>query len=302
MAAESPDPDRKGTIMEKPPWLKIRVTNADAFERTRRILSENRVSTVCDASHCPNISECWGGSHATFLILGKVCTRSCRFCAVESGDPQEVVDGEEPSRIADAVCILGLNHVVVTSVTRDDLRDFGAAQFSEVVEKIRETNPTTGIELLIPDLQGDESAIAKVVSSRPDVIGHNLETVRRLQPEIRDARADYDVSLRVLERVKDLDESILTKSSLMLGLGETRAEIIETMYDLRDVEVDALTLGQYLRPSKVNIEVKEYVSPDEFDRLGTEALSMGFEHVASGPFVRSSYRAFELLRSRKERM
>lgn len=302
MVAESANPDRKGTIMPKPPWLRIKAPTADGFERTRRILSEKRVSTVCDASHCPNSSECWSGGHATFLILGKVCTRSCRFCAVESGDPRGVVDEEEPTRIADAVGALGLNHAVVTSVTRDDLRDFGAAQFSEVVGRMRGTNPTTGIELLIPDLQGDESAIARVVSSRPDVIGHNLETVRRLQPVVRDPMADYAVSLRVLKRIKDLDEGILTKSSMMLGLGETRAEVIEAMHDLRVAEVDALTLGQYLRPSKVNVEVREYVSPEEFGRLRTEALSIGFGHVASGPFVRSSYRASEFLRSRKERM
>jgi lipoic acid synthetase len=302
MVTETVTPDRKRTETPKPPWLKVRASDPSRFDRTRRILSENQVKTVCDASHCPNISECWGASSATFLILGKVCTRNCGFCAVESGDPRGKVDEEEPARIANAVRQLGLAHVVVTSVTRDDLKDFGAAQFSEVVRKIRQANPRTGIELLIPDLQADDMAITSVVNSRPDVIGHNLETVRRLQPVVRDPRADYDVSLRVMRRIKDSGEGILTKSSLMLGLGETKAEVIEAMHDLRDAEVDALTLGQYLRPSKANIDVKEYVNPQEFDWLRTEALRLGFVHVAAGPFVRSSYRAFEFLKSRNERM
>jgi len=293
-------PERRGSDTPKSPWLRVRAPDPEKFARVRRILAEGNVNTVCDVSHCPNISECWSANSAAFMILGRVCTRNCRFCAVESGNPGGAVDATEPERIAKAVKELELTYAVITSVTRDDLKDFGAAQFSAVVREIRRASLGTRIELLIPDLQADEGAIATVVDSRPDVIGHNLETVRRLQPVIRDPRADYDVSLRVLRRTKDLGGGIPTKSSLMLGLGETRAEVVEAMRDLRDADVDALTLGQYLKPGKANIEVKEYVTPEDFDRLREEALRLGFEHVAAGPFVRSSYRAFEFMDSRNE--
>lgn len=302
MAATNDMPVRCRSDTAKPPWLKIRAPDPFRFARMRKVLSEGRVRTVCDASHCPNVSECWSANSATFMILGKVCTRSCGFCAVESGDPRGEVDEEEPARIANTVRELGLTHAVVTSVTRDDLEDFGASSFSNVVREIRGACPDTRIELLIPDLQRDELAIATVVDSRPDVIGHNLETVRRLQPVVRDPRADYDVSLQVLRRIKDYAGGILTRSSLMLGLGETRAEVVEAMSDLRDAGVDALALGQYLRPGKANMEVKEYVTPENFGRMKEEALRLGFDYVASGPFVRSSYRAFEFFDSMKERV
>ena len=293
-------PKRRGSDTPKPPWLKVRAPDPEKFARVRRILAEGNVNTVCDVSHCPNISECWSTNCATFMILGRVCTRNCRFCAVESGDPGGAVDASEPERIGKAVNELGLAYAVVTSVTRDDLDDFGAAQFAAVVREIRRASPGTRIELLIPDLQADETAIATVVNSEPDVIGHNLETVKRLQPEVRDPRADYDVSLQVLRRIKNLGGGVPTKSSMMLGLGETMEEVVEAMRDLLGAGVDALTLGQYLRPGKVNIEVKEYVSPEDFNKLREEALRLGFDHVAAGPLVRSSYRAFEFMDSRNE--
>ena len=289
----TPEPAREH--LEKPSWLKIRASNTERFSQVRSVLKEEGVSTVCDASHCPNISECWSSHSATFLILGRICTRICRFCAVPSNRIGEIVDDEEPSRIARAVSRLGLNYVVITSVTRDDLWDFGAGHFSNVVRQIQLENPYTKTELLIPDFQGCEDSITTIVRSKPCVIGHNLETVRRLQIETRDPKADYDRSLRVLETIKEIDSKIFTKSSLMLGLGESRREVIETMKDIRNVGVDVLTLGQYLRPKDTNIEVREFVSPEDFEDLRIEALALGFGHVAAGPFVRSSYRAFEFV-------
>ncbi|MDD1764888.1 MAG: lipoyl synthase [Methanomassiliicoccales archaeon] len=288
-------PEPKREHLEKPSWLKIRASNTERFSQVRNVLKEERVDTVCDASHCPNISECWSHHSATFLILGRICTRSCRFCAVQGNRIGEEIDDEEASRIAKAVDRLDLNYVVITSVTRDDLWDFGAEHFSNVVRQIRCENPYTEIELLIPDFQGCRDSIATVARSKPCVMGHNLETVRRLQAETRDPKANYDQSLSVLETIKEIDSKIYTKSSLMLGLGESRREILETMKDIRNAGVDMLTLGQYLRPKDTNIEVREFVSPEDFEDLRKEALALGFRHVAAGPFVRSSYRAFEFV-------
>jgi len=251
--------------------------------------------TVCDSSRCPNLGECWGSGHATFMILGERCTRNCRFCAIPSGRPEGGVDEGEPERLAEAVRSLGLKHVVITSVTRDDLEDGGAGIFAAVVRNIRWMVPDTSVEVLIPDLQGDKESLEKVVSSSPDVLGHNLETVRSLQ-WVRDPKASYERSLDVLQMAKWFDPSSLTKSSLMLGLGEQREEIRQAMLDLLSAKVDLLTLGQYLPPLGSSLPLDRYVHPSEFDELRAMARSLGFKGVMAGPLVRSSYKALDLMR------
>jgi lipoic acid synthetase len=276
----------------KPDWLKIRAPNGTAFEAVRDLVRSQGMHTVCDAARCPNLSECWSHGTATFMILGDRCTRSCRFCAVDHGDPAPV-DPYEPERVAQAASHLRLRHVVVTSVTRDDLPDQGAGQFSRTIAAIRSACPDAKVEVLVPDMQADEAALSAVAEAGPDIIAHNLEVVRRLQPVARDPMADYDRSLRVLARYQELGAT-RTKSSLMLGLGESRAEVREAMRDLREVGVTVLTLGQYLRPRGCDLEVVRYVPPLEFEELKGEAMALGFVCVASGPLVRSSYRAFEV--------
>jgi len=245
--------------------------------------------TVCDSSRCPNLGECWGNGHATFIILGERCTRSCLFCAVPSGRPSEA-DPDEPARVAEAVGRLGLRHAVITSVTRDDLPDGGAGMFAETVRQVRWNNPGTAVELLIPDLQGDRKALETVLGSAPDVLGHNLETVRSLQ-RIRDRRASYERSLGVLAAIKEISPRTVTKSSLMLGLGEDSDELLEALRDLREAGVDLLTLGQYLPPKGSALPLRRYVPPEEFQELGRKALELGFRGVRSGPLGRSSYDA-----------
>jgi lipoic acid synthetase len=276
---------------QKPDWLRTRAPSGAAYERVRETARRDGVRTVCDASHCPNLGECWSHGNATFMILGDSCTRACRFCAVHHGVPS-AIDPAEPRRVAAAVERLGLRHVVVTSVTRDDLPDQGAEQFAQTVREIRAASPAAKVELLVPDLQGNEDALRTVVDAGPDVIAHNLEVVRRLQPEVRDAMASYDRSLDVLARYGRLSEAY-TKSSLMLGVGEEREEVLAAMRDLRQAGVDILTIGQYLQPRGCELPVIRYVPPSEFDELRQEALALGFARVASGPLVRSSYRAFE---------
>lgn len=260
----------------------------------RSELSSGHLRTVCDSSRCPNLGECWGKGHATFIILGDLCTRSCKFCAVPSGRPSEV-DLAEPERVAEAVGRLGLRHVVVTSVTRDDLDDGGASVFAEVVRQIRWNNPGATVELLIPDLQGDRAALETVLGSAPDVLGHNLETVRSLQ-WVRDPRASYERSLNVLAMVKEISPDTVTKSSLMLGLGENGEEVVQAMEDLLVAGADLLTLGQYLPPKGGRLPLRRYVPPEEFEELGRKARGMGFNGVRSGPLVRSSYDAHDLFR------
>lgn len=249
---------------------------------------------MCDSSRCPNLGECWGRGHATFMILGENCTRNCLFCAVPHGPPSAVDEGE-PERVAEAVRSMGLRHVVITSVTRDDLEDGGSSSFAEVVRKVRWTCPGTSIELLIPDMQGHRPSLEKVVASAPEVLGHNLETVRSLQG-IRDARASYERSLEVLSSIKVMDRGIITKSALMLGLGEERQEVLQAMKDLLSAEVDLLTMGQYLPPSGSALPLARYVPPSEFDELRSTALELGFKGVLAGPLVRSSYDAFHLMK------
>ncbi|OGS28186.1 MAG: hypothetical protein A2297_03830 [Elusimicrobia bacterium RIFOXYB2_FULL_48_7] len=287
-----------------PYWIKRRVAGSnDKFDATRKILNELKLNTVCDSATCPNINECFSNKTATFMILGKNCTRSCGFCSVGSlnADSPEKVDRDEPKRVAQAVKKLKLRHVVVTSVTRDDLADGGAGQFAEVIKEIRKTGgKKTAIELLVPDFMGNLDSIKKIVSGKPEIIGHNLETVPRLYTETR-PQADYRRSLELLKNIKVLAPGILTKSGIMLGLGEKKEEVMEVLKDLREADCDIATLGQYLRPSKQNIPVKEFITPEEFENYEKTGEKMGFKAVVSGPFVRSSYHAREAYTRRAEK-
>ncbi len=278
-------------VSEKPPWLRTKAVMTPDLGVRSTLLSCG-LRTICDSSRCPNLGECWGKGHATFIILGGICTRSCGFCSVPSGRPQEADPGE-PSRVAEAVRYLGLRHAVITSVTRDDLPDGGAGMFANTVRQVRWNCPGTTVELLIPDLQGDRKALETVLEAAPDVLGHNLETVRSLQ-WIRDRRASYERSLGVLATVKEISPKTLTKSSLMLGLGEKREEVLEAFDDLLKAGVDLLTMGQYLPPKGSELPVQRYVPPQEFVDLERSARDMRFKGVRSGPLVRSSYDAHAL--------
>jgi lipoic acid synthetase len=283
--------------LDKPPWLRVRAPTDPKFREMRDLISTRGLRTVCTASRCPNTSECWSSGNATFMILGDICTRNCGFCAVPYGNPNGEIDSDEVERIAEIVEELRLSHVVITSVTRDDLPDGGAGQFASVVRSVRKQSRETTIELLVPDFNGDEAPIQTVVESHPDVLGHNLETVKRLQTRVRDRRASYEQSLQVLRRMGEIDETIFVKSSLMLGLGESEEELMETMEDLLEVGVDFLTLGQYLQPKGSRLQISEYIPPDRFQDYRKNALDIGFRFVAAGPFVRSSYKAMEALDS-----
>jgi lipoic acid synthetase len=277
----------------KPEWLTIRPPEGDAYPRLARILSRHRLHTVCQEAHCPNLSECWSGGTATFMVLGDTCTRACRFCAVKTAYPAPAPDPEEPRKLAEAVRDLGLDYIVVTSVDRDDLPDQGAGHFAACIRELRERAPDVLVEVLTPDFQGREDLVREVVRAGPHVFGHNLETVRRLQRRVRDPRANYEQSLEVLRVAKRANPEVHTKSSLMLGLGETREEVLQAMRDLRAAGADFLTLGQYLRPTAWHLEVQEYVPPARFEEFERDALAAGFLYCAAGPFVRSSYRAGE---------
>ena len=274
-----------------PPWLRVKVGKAHQGHRTRAVVQGCGLHTVCQEARCPNIGECYGHGTATFLILGRICTRDCRFCAVEHGRP-DPIDPNEPDRVARAVEELGLDFVVVTSVTRDDLPDGGAAQFAATIEAVRRCAPDALVEVLIPDFRGDEDALKTVLDARPAVLNHNIETVRRLQKQIRPS-ADYERSLWVLRRAKELAPDVPTKSGIIVGLGETDEEIYDAMADLREVGCEILTIGQYLRPTRRHAPVDRYVPPEQFDLYRRWGEEMGFAFVASGPFVRSSYRAAE---------
>ncbi|MBE3580602.1 MAG: lipoyl synthase [Thermoanaerobacteraceae bacterium] len=278
-----------------PPWLHKRIPAGGSLETTRKLLEELQLNTVCQSALCPNLGECFARRTATFMILGKVCTRNCRFCAVEGGRP-EPVDPDEPRRVAVAAARLGLRHVVVTSVTRDDLPDGGAGQFAATIGALRDQLPQAIIEVLTPDFKGERASIARVVEARPHIFNHNVETVPRLYPRVRPA-ADYRRSLEVLKMVKDLVPDIYTKSGMMVGLGETREEVEEVMADLRGAGCDILTIGQYLRPSPQHLAVEEFVPPETFEHYGQLGRKMGFLYVASAPFVRSSYNAAEFSRA-----
>ncbi len=282
----------------KPDWLIKPLPQGERLVEVGRVLSRLRLHTVCQSALCPNLGECFSRRTATFMIMGNICTRNCRFCAVEKGKPTPL-DPDEPARIAAAAQELQLLHVVVTSVTRDDLPDGGADHFARTIAAIREVNPKATVEVLIPDFRGSPAAIEVVVRARPDIINHNLETIPRLYGQVR-PRADYQRSLEILRAVKELNQAIWTKSGMMLGLGETNEEVLEVMKDLRRVDCDLLTLGQYLSPSSEHLPVTRFIHPDEFGELAAQGRKLGFGGVASGPFVRSSYRADELLRRREE--
>ena len=285
-----------GTL-RKPEWLKVHLPGGGEFAHLRAVLKRYNLHTVCEEARCPNLGECWGGGTATFMLLGATCTRSCRFCAVNSDKRGEAVDPEEPERVARAVRELGLSYVVLTSVTRDDLPDHGAHHFAATIRAIKRVQPRALVEALIPDFQGSIGALEEVVAAGPTVVGHNLETVVRLTPEVRDRRASYQGSLEVLHLVKELEPKIYTKSSLMLGLGEREDEVLQAMRDLRAAGVDILTLGQYLRPTRRHLPVQEYVTPEQFERYRELGKELGFLSIASGPLVRSSYRAGEFFLS-----
>lgn len=275
----------------KPDWLKIKLHTNEQFKELKSIMRGKELHTVCEEAKCPNIYECWSNRTATFMILGSICTRACRFCAVTTGLPTEL-DMEEPQKVAAATQQMGLKHVVVTSVARDDLKDGGASIFAETIRAIRKLNPITGVEVLIPDFGGSIDFLSVVLEAKPDILNHNIETVERLSDQVR-AKAKYHRSLTLLQNAKKLRSEQITKSSIMLGLGETTSEIIETMHDLRQANCDILTLGQYLQPTKQHLPVKKYYTPEEFERFKQTGREMGFAHVESGPLVRSSYHAHE---------
>ena len=277
----------------KPGWLRVAVAPhaGSAVRAMEELLGSLGLHTVCQSARCPNLPTCWAEGTATFMLLGEVCTRACGFCAVRTGWPGGKVDPEEPARVAEAVRRLGLRYVVLTSVDRDDLKDGGAGQFAATIRAIRKEVPGVKVEALIPDFSGRREALREVVAAGPQVVGHNLETVRRLTPKVRDRRAGYDLSLSVLKTLKELAPGLITKSSLLLGLGEEPAEIQQAMQDLLAAEVDILVLGQYLRPTPAQVPVARYLSPEEFARWEEEARALGFKAVVAGPLVRTSFRA-----------
>ncbi len=279
----------------KPEWLKIRLTTGEPYQEIKQMMRTKTLHTVCEEARCPNIYECWANRTATFMILGDICTRACRFCAVKTGLPTEL-DLQEPERVADAAVQMGLQHCVVTSVARDDLKDGGASIFAETIKAIRRKLPLCSVEVLIPDFLGNEESLKIVMDAKPDILNHNIETVERLSNRVR-AKAKYRRSLELLARAKAMQPQIPTKSSIMLGLGETREEVLQAMDDLRAVDCNILTLGQYLQPSSSHIDLVRYVHPDEFKQFKQDGLSRGFSHVESAPFVRSSYHAHEQVKS-----
>jgi lipoyl synthase len=278
-------------VSPKPPWLKVRFPAGPDFERIQLLMRDQTLHTVCEEARCPNIGDCWSRGTATFMILGDTCTRSCGFCAVKTGRPG-AVDTGEPARVALAIQRMGLRHAVITSVNRDELPDGGAGIFAETIRWTRRLCPETTIEVLIPDFKGDAAALATVCGAEPEILNHNTETVPRLYSSVR-PQGEYTRSLELLRRAKTLDPGALTKSGLMVGLGETKAELLEVFADLADEGVDILTVGQYLRPTPDHLPIDRYWHPDEFAELKAAALALGFRHVECGPLVRSSYHAEE---------
>ena len=279
-------------LIRKPSWLRVKAPAGENYTKVKQSLRLLNLHTVCEEARCPNISECWGTGTATIMIMGDICSRGCRFCAVNSGKPS-LLDAGEPERVAKAIKEWKLRYVVITSVCRDDLEDGGAEHIAKTVKAIKLLCPTTIVESLIPDFRGYDSSIKKIVKSEPEVISHNIETVPRLTPKVRDVRASYEQSLLVLKKIKDINSLIYTKSSIMLGLGESEEEVIQTIKDLRSVGVSILTLGQYLQPTPKHLPLVEFIAPEKFNWFREIAEKMGFVYVASGPLVRSSYRAAE---------
>ncbi|MBQ5670438.1 MAG: lipoyl synthase [Tidjanibacter sp.] len=271
----------------KPEWLKIKLHDGEGFAEVAHIVEAHGLHTICSSGKCPNKAECWSRRTATFMILGNICTRGCKFCATQTGRPLPI-EPNEPERVAESIRLMGLRHAVITSVDRDDLPDGGAEHWRQVIEAVKTINPTTTVEVLLPDFDGREELVDLVMSARPHIAGHNLETIRRITPLVR-SKAQYDTSLRTLRRIAE--SGIPAKSGLMVGLGESHEEVLEALGDLREAGVEIVTLGQYLRPTAKHLAVEKYVTPEEFDQWKQEALAMGFKYVASAPLVRSSYLA-----------
>lgn len=287
--------ERKTQQRRHPTWIKARMPSGGNYAELKKLMRDLQLHTVCEEARCPNIGECWNSRTATFMILGDVCTRRCMFCAVKKGAPGGIVDTDEPRRLGEAVGYLKLNHIVITSVNRDDLTDGGASVFAECIAEARKHRPGCTVEVLIPDLEGNWDALAVIVQAHPEVLNHNTETVSRLYRRVR-PYANYQQTLNLLRIGKQLDTQILTKSGLMVGLGETVTELLETMQDIRNTECDILTIGQYLSPSPRHLPIQRYYTPEEFEELKEAGLEMGFRHVESGPLVRSSYHAGEQAR------
>lgn len=287
---------------KKPPWLKVPFPGGERYSWIKKRAANLNLSTVCEEANCPNIGECWNGGTATFMLMGDTCTRGCRFCSVKSAKNPGALDAEEPKKLAETVNNLALKYVVLTTVDRDDLPDQGASHIARCIRSTQRACPEMLIEMLMPDFQGKTELVQQVINARPAVLAHNLETVRSLTDRVRDSRASYDQSLDVLRYLKQQCPDGYTKSSLMLGVGESRTETLQAMKDLRDAGVDFLTIGQYLQPSKKHLKVEKFMHPDEFDELALQGDKMGFEYVASGPLVRSSYKAAEFYIERKIRV
>lgn len=277
----------------KPSWIKVRPPGGKNYNDIKDMLKGLNLATVCQEAHCPNMEECWGGGTATFMLMGDTCTRACKFCAVKTGNPEGILDIDEPQKVGNAISKMKLDYVVLTSVDRDDLADFGSEHFAKTIRTIKMGNPKMIIEVLTPDFGGRKELVEHLLKSKPDVFAHNIEVVKRLTHPIRDRRASYETSINVLKMAKDFNPKQYTKTSVMLGLGESMSEVIETMKDLRQVGCDVITFGQYLAPSSKHAPVMEYISPEIFKDLETKAMEMGFLYCASGPLVRSSYRAGE---------
>jgi lipoyl synthase len=282
-------------VRRHPEWIRVRAPFGEKYTRLKGLVRTLNLHTVCEEALCPNVGECWGAGTLTIMILGDVCTRACRFCAVTTGSPAGRVDADEPRRVAEAIAELNLSYVVLTSVDRDDLKDEGAGIFAQTVREIKGRSPKTIVEVLTPDFSGQREQMKMVVDARPEVIAQNIETVRRLTYTVRDRRAGYDQTLNVLRSVKEMDPTRMTKSSILLGFGETQEEVLETLGDLRTAGVDLLAIGQYLRPTdrKRHYPLVEYVRPEQFAYYKEEGMKLGFRYIASGPLVRSSYKAWE---------
>ncbi len=287
----------------KPQWLKIQPPT-ETFHTVKTICASHHLVTVCQEAHCPNMAECWSSGTATFMVMGDTCTRGCPFCAIKTAKQGQALDVDEPKRLAAAIKEMSIfDYVVLTSVDRDDLHDGGARHFAACIKEIKKAHPSILVEVLIPDFQGDVEALKTIIAAEPDVIAHNIETVKRLQGKVRDQRAGYEQSLTILHSIKKFSNGILTKTSIMVGLGETKAEVAETMDDIRKHNVDVITFGQYLKPKNKHLAVQQYVHPETFKQYEQQAKQKGFLYVASGPFVRSSYKAGELflLNDKKQR-
>ena len=286
-----PNPNKYIPIERKPTWLRVKSQNSSKYRELKSIVSEKKLHTVCEEAMCPNIQECWSHGTATFMLLGSVCTRACRFCAVDTGNPKGSLDKDEPIKVASSIAHMNLKYAVLTSVNRDDLRDGGAEHFSHTIQAIKEKAPEVIVEALVPDFLGNEQSIEILLNSKLEVFAQNLETVSRLTKRVRDPRAGYDQTLEVLSYAKQHSPSVITKTSLMFGLGETEEEILKTFDDIKGTGVDVLTLGQYMRPTENHLPVEKWYTPEEFEYFKDLAIGMGFLEVASGPMVRSSYRA-----------